>query len=325
MSISVIIPTYNNGKTLQRCIQSVLNQVEVDFEIIIVDDGSSDNTKNIVESFSSDLIKYYYKENGGVSSARNLGIINAEYNKLFFLDSDDILYDKYSLSKLNEANHKFLTVSRYINLSDSYNIKRNGEQEVLLNTFDSFTFLINDNLLNSCCFKIFNKELIINNRLFFNEEISMGEDLEFNIRYMKEIDSFIYLNRYTYIYDDKSSTSSSNNYHYNMGDKYIKIYELLLSYIKDVYECQPNSKFYNYLLNTTLFTHLAIEINNSNKSFAELIREIKLILDLKVYKNIIHNVNVDELGFKDRLKYYLVKRKKIITLILLYKLKSLKG
>lgn len=87
MKISVVIPTHNRYEFLKRAILSVVMQTHIPDEIIIVDDGSSDNTSKITLDFP--LIKYIYQENAGVSSARNLGIKNAKYDWVAFLDSDD--------------------------------------------------------------------------------------------------------------------------------------------------------------------------------------------------------------------------------------------
>ena len=88
MKISVIIPTYNRKKTLERAIQSVINQSLSPFEILIIDDGSNDGTEEWVkDNFQN--IKYIYQNNHGVSSARNIGIENAYGDWVAFLDSDD--------------------------------------------------------------------------------------------------------------------------------------------------------------------------------------------------------------------------------------------
>ena len=86
MKISVIIPTYNRADLVQRAIKSVLNQTKKPNEIIVVDDGSTDNTKQILKNYP---VKILYQKNKGVSSARNIGIKNAKYEFIAFLDSDD--------------------------------------------------------------------------------------------------------------------------------------------------------------------------------------------------------------------------------------------
>jgi glycosyltransferase involved in cell wall biosynthesis len=90
--VSVIIPTYNRADFLAETVDSVLNQTYGDFEIIIVDDGSTDNTYQVAQTFTDPRIKYIRQENQGLSGARNSGIRCAEAEYLAFLDSDDILF-----------------------------------------------------------------------------------------------------------------------------------------------------------------------------------------------------------------------------------------
>lgn len=88
MSISVIIPTYNRANTIERCLDSVLNQTHTADEIFVIDDGSTDGTAKLLKNKYSN-INYLYKENSGVSAARNLGIKESKSEWLAFLDSDD--------------------------------------------------------------------------------------------------------------------------------------------------------------------------------------------------------------------------------------------
>lgn len=93
---SIIIPTYNSSVRLKNAIKSVLLQTWQDFEIIIVDDGSVDDTKEVVEAIGDQRIVYLYKDNGGPASARNLGLKRAERNYICLLDADDE-YDENKL------------------------------------------------------------------------------------------------------------------------------------------------------------------------------------------------------------------------------------
>lgn len=100
--VSVIIPTYNRADKIKPAVESVLNQTYTDFELIIVDDGSTDNTKDVIESINDSRIRYVYQENAGACSARNNGIICSKGEYIAFHDSDDI-WHKDKLEKQMNA------------------------------------------------------------------------------------------------------------------------------------------------------------------------------------------------------------------------------
>lgn len=90
--VSFIIPAYNSEKTIKRCIDSILGQTSnIEYEIIIVDDGSTDETEQLVQSYINDKIKFYQKQNGGVASARNYGVEMSNGEYIIFVDSDDYI------------------------------------------------------------------------------------------------------------------------------------------------------------------------------------------------------------------------------------------
>lgn len=109
--VSVIVPVYNVEKYVEKCLKSLVNQTMQEIEIIVVDDGSKDGSKSIVDNYIKkypDKIKYLYKENGGLSSARNFGIPYANGEYIAFLDSDDYveptMYEEmYNLAKKEDA------------------------------------------------------------------------------------------------------------------------------------------------------------------------------------------------------------------------------
>jgi len=94
-TVTVIIPTYNRCNLMVDTINSVLAQNYKDFELLVIDDGSTDNTRQVISVISDSRIKYIYKDNGGVSSARNLGLKNARGQFICFLDSDDLWPDNF--------------------------------------------------------------------------------------------------------------------------------------------------------------------------------------------------------------------------------------
>jgi len=103
--VSVIIPTYNRGYIVKQAIDSILAQSFTDFEVLVIDDGSTDNTKAVVQLVADERVSYFYKENGGVSSARNWGLSKASGQYIAFLDSDDIWPERFlevMTERLNE-------------------------------------------------------------------------------------------------------------------------------------------------------------------------------------------------------------------------------
>lgn len=107
--VSVIIPTYNRSALMKETIASVLRQTLNDLEIIVVDDGSTDNTRAVVKRIKDDRVKYFYKDNGGAASARNLGLSKARGDYVAFLDSDDLWPENYLEVMLSylENNNEF--------------------------------------------------------------------------------------------------------------------------------------------------------------------------------------------------------------------------
>lgn len=103
MKFSIIVPLYNKEESVGSTIQSILDQKYRNFELLIINDGSTDNSLNVVSSFNDERIRIINKENGGVSSARNLGIKEAKYEWIVFFDADDIMYEN--------------ALSEYVNLS----------------------------------------------------------------------------------------------------------------------------------------------------------------------------------------------------------------
>ncbi|MFA6400840.1 MAG: glycosyltransferase [Salinivirgaceae bacterium] len=102
---SIIIPTFNRAHLIGKTIESIVNQEYNNFEVIVVDDGGLDNTKEVIENFNDSRIKYYWKENGERGVARNYGVTQSNGNYINFVDSDDLLYP-FHLSQAAEIIEK---------------------------------------------------------------------------------------------------------------------------------------------------------------------------------------------------------------------------
>jgi len=101
-TVSVIIPAYNHSKSVKEAIESVLNQSFANLEVIIIDDGSTDDTRSVIEQIQDSRIRYYYKDNGGRCTARNLGLFKAQGQYIAFLDHDDLWPPEYLHTLINQ-------------------------------------------------------------------------------------------------------------------------------------------------------------------------------------------------------------------------------
>lgn len=101
--ISLIVPVYNTEKYLNKCIDSLINQSYDDIEIIIINDGSTDYSENLIKSYNDKRIKYISKKNEGIGKTRNLGIEKSSGEYLAFVDSDDYLNENFCEKMLNKA------------------------------------------------------------------------------------------------------------------------------------------------------------------------------------------------------------------------------
>jgi len=177
---SVVVPTYNRAGLISDTINSVLNQKFIDFELLIVDDGSTDNTEEIVSRFSDPRIKYFKKDNKERGAARNFGVLRSSSKYITFCDSDDILYPYYlsnAWETINKSNHSVPW------MHVSYEIKgATGKSTIMsINPIKCIETLAKGNPLS--CMGVFVKSEIIRQNLF-NEDrfLSGSEDWELWLR-----------------------------------------------------------------------------------------------------------------------------------------------
>jgi len=137
--VSVIIPAYNRANIVRETVDSVLRQTYAQFEVIVVDDGSTDNTREVLATYRDPRVRYFYKTNGGLSSARNFGLSAATGEYIAFLDSDDV-WRPWKLSAQVEIFRRHSDVgmswSDMSSFTDDGTILDEGGFTVLLATFD---------------------------------------------------------------------------------------------------------------------------------------------------------------------------------------------
>lgn len=186
--ISVIIPAYNAARTIRRCIQSVLDQTYTEWEMIIVDDGSKDDTLDICQSYGDSRIRVLHKENGGVSSARNHGLKFAQGDYIAFIDSDDFIEVDY-LEHLSQGLDYDIVISGfcYENTpeSSSFHLKLANREAV----GRELSKLINADQLCYPWGRLFKRSIIETYHIRFDEAMRFAEDNVFNWEYLCHINS----------------------------------------------------------------------------------------------------------------------------------------
>ncbi len=281
--ISIIIPSYNVENYITKGIESCLNQSYKNIEVIIVDDGSSDNTTKVVERYLDDkrltLIK---KANSGVSATRNIGIKNTNGQYCVFLDSDDWL-------ELN-------TIERLVSLIDgskliacSYNNFVNGKL-CKVKEYPSKLFGKNKALeyaskreynLDSACFKLFDLNIIKNNNIYFDESITNIEDGLFVFEYLHHIKRVEYLNEALWIVNKREGSVTSSAFNENRLTC-LKAIKKMLNEYDNSYEVYQNLLL--YLACTLRYLIISMFYSNTKGKYKILITEYKKELIL-TYKN----------------------------------------
>ena len=174
--ISIVVPCFNSGKTLERTIESIKNQTWLEKEIILVNDGSNDkNTLEVLKDYKNDsLIKVVDQKNKGLSSARNTGVIHARGNYLFFLDSDDWIN-----SNALEEFFIFLQNNKSSSYVFSDSILEGNNKGIRKKVFNLFEQMF----INQIPYSIFIPKKIFIDNGFYDENMLLGyEDWEFNVR-----------------------------------------------------------------------------------------------------------------------------------------------
>ena len=294
MLISIIVPMYNSEKYISRCLESLIKQTYKNIEIIVVDDGSNDNSINIVTSLNDKRIRLYKKENSGVSLTRNFAIEKSKGDLLLFVDSDDYI-DINMVAKL---------VKKVKNKDDAFIICDNTEiyidKEEIREIFEEKNINLNKEYLirsiasgraGLVCSKLVSKKVIIDNNIRFDSNLKVGEDQLFFIEVAQHCSNFEYINESLYFYDRRNEDSTTISYQENL----INNFKYLQEKIENIFfKNNMNSKEDLVVLNNKIinwFNHCMFNevrnlkisrINESIKKIKLLIIEVNKLLDFRL-------------------------------------------
>lgn len=221
--LSIIVPVYNSDRTLDRCIESIISQSYCNFELILINDGSSDGSSVILSDFDKkdERIVVVNQQNMGVSAARNNGIKVARGELVVFIDSDDTIEPGYlqALAEDCHSNNADVIFTGYNLVTKNGLNKINNPGIGQINYIKSFELdienLINNKLFLSSWSKAYCLKIIKDNELYFDVNLKNGEDLVFNMDYFLHVNKYSSIDDcyYNYFLDNNESLSrKTDNY-----------------------------------------------------------------------------------------------------------------
>ena len=289
MKISVIIPVYNSSTYLRKCLDSVVNQTLKDIEIIVINDGSTDDSKNIIEEY---LCKYKNiifidQENKGIGKTRNIGIKKATGEYITFVDSDD-----YIKENMLEEYYKYAKKQNFDLVIGSY-IKKINNKEIIFenNKFKTGNVKTTPQILYLIEYgpwaKLYKREMLINNNIYFDEKRKY-EDMPFVSKALlkSKLIGQITEPYYYYIIHNNSETTTMDKRVFDILDilKEIKDYYKREYYLRDELDYVIIDKITTYMLQQRVQKDNKLRIEFMDAGYAFLNKNIKNWRGNKYYK-----------------------------------------
>jgi glycosyltransferase involved in cell wall biosynthesis len=322
MLFSIIVATYNAGEMLLRCVNSIKRQKCTDYELVLVDDGSDDNSltliENAINNINCEIIRI---QNSGVSTARNTGLENAKGDYVVFVDADDELtedcLEEYKKAILIDPEIDILVsgfTKCYPRKRQPFELNKN-ERELLYTTEVKEFYPFHSRIIGTVWGKCYKKELFANER--FDKELTLCEDAELNYRVFPKTRKIKYINKnlYNYYYSLDSTVRLHDKDKIPM---YCKSVERIVAdvdgepYEKDAYE------FSATVLNVICYNNIyALE---SGKDREEL---LKHVCEDTIFDSVLSNVDLNRLSFGHRTSIRLLKKKAYKTISVINKVKRI--
>lgn len=260
--VSVVIPVFQTKKFLSKCINSVLNQTYKNMEIILINDGSTDGSKEICNEFSENYhnVKVIHQRNQGVSRARNIGLEHTTGDFIMFLDSDDYIHPtmvETMMSPMDEYNID-ITFCNFTREFDSHlaEVKSNlREGCYTLEEFVGVFFeLLSNDIINNIGTKIYRKKVLTKGKIKFRENYSIREDIMFCLEAIINSKKLYFLNNNFYIYtqlraNDSLMSSYKDNFFEANEEFMVMLREFL--FLNNSSE-KTKQDFYNYYFNSLI-------------------------------------------------------------------------
>lgn len=231
--VSIIVPIYNAGRYIDKCIESIIGQTYSDIEILLIDDGSNDNSYEICNRWREidKRILVIHKQNGGVSSARNVGLEKANGEYIVFVDADDWLEREFISTMVSKIGNSDFVIGGY-KIVGNGTIGKKFVKESSVSSYEfrkQYDCYLGKDLINPPFAKLFKKEIIENQH--FDEKLSLGEDLAFNLKYLEKCSRVNFISDLLYNYNVYNESSASKKLRDNDFEQVYKIYLLSKKFV----------------------------------------------------------------------------------------------
>lgn len=309
--VSIIVPIYNKEKFIDKCLKTIVSQTYKNTEIVLVDDGSSDQSANICQKYANKYknIKYYYIDNNGVSNARNVGIQKASGDYIVFIDADDYIDNKY-IESLMIDNYELVVESYWKDFGDR---KEHIEINEGSYSIEEIKMILKNkaiaNIFSVPYLKLFRSNIIKNNKLEFNKSLNFGEDFEFVLKYLECLDGKILIKNVAYYYNTIEEGSLSRKPISNIWEQLMIVYEQIYK----MYSLRKDRDF--FLLRFTKITLL----NEYFGNFSRFKKQLQTIANNKYFNET--NINSFKNFSIDWIICLLIKKRIILLTYFIFNLK----
>ena len=323
--MSIIVPVYGVEKYIDKCLNSLVKQSLKEIEVIVVNDGTKDNSQKIVDKYVKkypDKIKSYIKENGGQGSARNYGLKKASGEYIGYVDSDDFVEkDMYKklYNKAKENNYDIVVCGNY-NVSEDY---QNKNIDAFINNYNTdYTDLENIFFGKMAVWnKIYKRDILIKNKLEFKEKV-WYEDLAFTLKAIMNSNTFAFIDEPLYDYlIREGSTMNNSNVQRNL--EILDAFDDILSYIKHNKKEEYFDKV-EFLAIDHIYISAIVRIlkaNADNKIKKETVNELICYMN-KNFPNYKNNEYINTLSRNRKIIYKLINFKMYGLIKLIFKVKK---
>lgn len=301
ITLSVIVPIYNVEKYLESCIESILSQTYKEYELILVNDGSVDSSGEICNKYAMENkhVKLIHKENGGVSSARNIGIDNANGKYISFIDPDDtietnmfeIMMDAMKKLDPDIVVCPIKMINRIINQTTTTYVwhKTNSLIEKRIIETEILPEVLNANYysLLQCPNKIYHRRIIEHHKIRFDEKRDHGEDARFNLTLLTYINSIVFIEEPLYNYYIRKGSSLSQSFNKKQYRNLLDNKNFGISLCEKYNQKQAIDKIINHFVLGSLSHMQSVAISDLTKREKNLIIS-KIMYDTDFIRHIVN-------------------------------------